>query len=200
MDTTTTRRALLTAAAVMPALIVAPAFATTSPIDDAAWKRAHAAAQLAEEQLDAAYAVDCDAEEAVMDAAELIKPVAIVERRFAPTYSQLNTMPLDEVARLYEPPHVDGPHGGGIVVAEQVRLYRERVEALKVEHRVAERKEHSSQQAKVWNAAMSDAFATPAPSVPALADKIALLLRYDPNEDIINSVLADARRLAKMEG
>lgn len=199
MDTITTRRALLTAAAVMPALIVAPAIAVASPVDDAVWLRALAAAQIAEEQLDAAFDTSSGAEDAIMEAGRVLAPACIIEHRFAPSYSQLHTLSLDEVASLYEPPHVDGPHGGGAAIAEQVRIYREQVEALKFEHRVAELKECSREKAQVWHAAMADAFATPAPSVRALAEKIALLLHYDSDEDIITSVLADARRLAKME-
>jgi hypothetical protein len=188
----TSRRALLGAIAIAPLVATAAGAAGPSASE---WNLALAAARKADEDLDVAFAAEEQARDAWQDRCEALRPAMLTDRPYAPLLSQLHELPLDQVAVLYEPPHV-GKFGDGASVAAVVGAYREKRSKLREELRVVALGDESRAASKAWRSAYEAAIRTPAPTIRSFAEKIALLKTGDVEDDHVDYLLADANLLA----
>ena len=119
----------------------------------------------------------------------------LADRSWASIHDQLHTIPLDQIAGLYEPPHV-AAFGNGQAVADAVCAYREKRAALARQFNIDEVQERSAQAGQDWRKAYDAAIAMPVSTLAALAKKIELLTNRGVTDDQMVFVLRDAKHVA----
>ena len=196
MSISPTRRSLLGAIAVAP--LALSAISTAAAADDGTWATALARSKAADLAYGKASIAEEEAVQRWYDACKAIRPVGLIDRKWASLETQLHTTPLDEIEGLYEPPHVH-EFGGGVGMAAAVARYREQRVALRESHQIAVHEQVMSEASKEWREAYDAAVETAVPTIAALADKIEMINHQTAACDELENLLDDVRRLAGIE-
>ncbi len=186
------RRAVLGAMAVVPVLGLV---ATPATAADTAWDTIYTRVRALDAGLDLAYDAEEVAVQQCSEACRAVRPAMLADRSWASIHDQLHTISLDQIAGLYEPPHV-GAFGDGQAVADAVGEYRKQRAAFGRQFHVDEVRERSAQVGQEWRETYDAAIAMPVSTPAALAQKIELLTKGGATDDQMATLLLDAKRVA----